>query len=67
MVVIGLLPQHLAGCRAELTACRQRLEALAALRSLAAPWLPAPLGFRPRRSEPCLARSTVHRLLRAEG
>ena len=38
-VVIGLLPQHLAGCRAELTACRQRLDSqavLVALRSLAA-------------------------------
>ena len=55
-VVIGLLPQHLAGCRPELTACRPRLAsnaALVALRSLAAPWLPAlpaPLGFRPQRS-----------------
>ncbi len=27
--VIGLLPQHLAGCRAELTACRQRLDSKA--------------------------------------
>ena len=58
-VVIGLLPQHLAGCRAELTACRQRLDSqavLVALRSLAArslPVLPAPLGFRPHRNEPC--------------
>ena len=58
-VVIGLLPQHLAGCRAELTACRQRLDSqavLVALRSLAArslPALPAPLGFRPHRNEPC--------------
>ena len=55
-VVIGLLPQHLAGCRPELPACRQRLAsdaALVALRSLAAPWLPvlpAPLGFRSDRS-----------------
>ena len=54
-VVIGLLPQHLAGCRPELTSCRQRLDSqavLVALRSLAAPWLPvlpAPLGFRPHR------------------
>ena len=51
--VIGLLPQHLAGCRPELSACRKRLGSdavLVALRSLADPWLavlPAPLGFRP--------------------
>ena len=52
-LVIGLLPQKLSGCRAEITACRQRLgsdAALVALRSLTGPWLPAvaaPLGFRP--------------------
>ena len=56
--VIGLLPQHLAGCRPQLTACRQRLDTdavLVALRSLAAPWLPvlpAPLGLRPHRRRP---------------
>ena len=54
--VIGLLPEHLAGCRPELTSCRQRLDtdaAMVALRSLAAPCLPvlaAPLGFLPHRS-----------------
>ena len=67
--VIGLLPQHLAGCRAELTACRQRLDseaALVALRSLAAPWLPAlpaPLGFRLHRSEPCHPTSAAQQHL----
>ena len=53
--VIGLLPQHLAGCRSELSSCRQRLDTdavLVTLRSLTSPWLPelpAPLGFRPHR------------------
>ena len=52
-LVIGLLPQQLSGCRAEITACRKRpgSEAvLVSLRSLTGPWLPAvaaPLGFRP--------------------
>ena len=52
-VVIGLLPQQLAGCRAELTACRRRLGSdavLVSLRSMTEPWLAelaAPLGFRP--------------------
>ena len=52
-LVIGLLPQKLSGYRAEITACRQRLDSdvvLVSLRSLTAPWLPtvaAPLGFRP--------------------
>ena len=51
--VIGLLPQHLAGCRPELSACRKRLGSdavLVVLRALADPWLavlPAALGFRP--------------------
>ena len=52
-LVFGLLPQQLSGCRAEITACRQRLDSdavLVSLRSLTDPWLPvlaAPLGFRP--------------------
>ena len=52
-VVIGLLPHQLAGCRAEITACRQRLgteAVLVSLRSLTERWLAdlaAPLGFRP--------------------
>jgi len=51
-LVIGLLPQ-LAGCRAEITACRARLgtdAVLVGLRSLTDWWLAtlaAPLGFRP--------------------
>ena len=51
-LVIGLLPQ-LAGCRAEITACRTRLGAdavLVTLRSLTDRWLAtlaAPLGFHP--------------------
>ena len=51
--MIGLLPQKLSGCRAEITACRQRLGSdavLVSLRSLTAVWLPVvatPLGFRP--------------------
>lgn len=50
-LVIGLLPQQLAGCRAEITACRARLGAdavLVRLRSLTDRWLAtlaAPLGF----------------------
>ena len=54
-LVIGLLPQQFAGCRAQVTACRQRLDSdavLVTLRSLTAPWLSnlaAPLGFRPHR------------------
>ncbi len=52
-VVIGLLPQQMAGCRAEITACRQRLgteAVLVSLRSLTERWLAdlaAPLGLRP--------------------
>ena len=54
-VVIGLLPQQLAGCRAEISACRARLGSdavLVSLRSLSEQWLgqlAAPLGFRPHR------------------
>ena len=53
-LVIGLLPQ-LAGCRAEITACRTRLgtdAVLVTLRSLTDRWLAtlaAPLGFHPHR------------------
>ena len=53
-LVIGLLPQ-LAGCRAELTACRARLgtdAVLVRLRSMTDRWLAtlaAPLGFHPHR------------------
>ena len=52
-LVKGMLPHRFAGCRAEITACRQRLDrdaVLVALRSLPEPWLPllaAPIGFRP--------------------
>ena len=52
-LVIGLLPEPLARCIAEMGAVRTRLEtetALRALRTLVAeqlPVLPAPLGFRP--------------------
>ena len=54
-IVIGLLPEPLARCIAEMGAVRTRLEtetALRALRALVAeqlPALPAPLGFRPHR------------------
>ena len=54
-IVIGLLPEPLARCIAEMGAVRTRLEtetALRALRTLVAeqlPVLPAPLGFRPHR------------------
>ena len=54
-IVIGLLPEQLARCIAEMGAVRTRLEtdtALRALRALVAaqlPVLPAPLGFRPHR------------------
>ena len=54
-IVIGLLPEPLARCVAEMGAVRTRLEtdtALRALRTLVAeqlPVLPAPLGFRPHR------------------
>ena len=54
-LVIGLLPEPLARCIAEMGAVRTRLEtetALRALRTLVAeqlPVLPAPLGFRPHR------------------
>ena len=54
-IVIGLLPEPLARCIAEMGAVRTRLEtetALRALRTLVAeqlPALPAPLGFRPHR------------------
>ena len=54
-IVIGLLPEQLARCIAEMGAVRARLEtdaALRALRTLVAqqlPVLPAPLGFHPHR------------------
>ena len=54
-IVIGLLPEPLARCIAEMAAVRTRLEtetALRTLRTLVAeqlPVLPAPLGFRPHR------------------
>ena len=54
-IVIGLLPEPLARCIAEMGAVRARLEtdaALRALRTLVAqqlPVLPAPLGFHPHR------------------
>ena len=54
-IVIGLLPEHLARCVAEMGAVRARLDtdiALRALRTLTAaqlPALPAPLGFYPHR------------------
>ena len=54
-IVIGLLPEHLARCVAEMGAVRARLDtdtALRALRILTAsqlPTLPAPLGFYPHR------------------
>ena len=54
-IVIGLLPEQLARCIAEMGAVRTRLEtetALRALRTLVAeqlPALPAPLGLRPHR------------------
>ena len=54
-LVIGLLPEHLARCVAEMGAVRARLDtdtALRALRLLTAaqlPALPAPLGFYPHR------------------
>ena len=54
-IVIGLLPEPLARCIAEMGAVRTQLEtetALRALRTLVAaqlPVLPAPLGFRPHR------------------
>ena len=54
-IVIGLLPEHLARCIAEMGAVRARLDtdiALRALRLLTAaqlPALPAPLGFYPHR------------------
>ena len=54
-IVIGLLPEHLARCVAEMGAVRARLDtdtALRALRLLSAaqlPVLPAPLGFYPHR------------------
>ena len=56
-IVIGLLPEPLARCIAEMGAVRARLEteaALRALRTLVAqqlPVLPAPLGFHPHRLE----------------
>ena len=54
-IVIGLLPEPLARCIAEVGAARMRLETETALRALRAPTdaqlpvLPAPLGFRPHR------------------
>ena len=54
-IVIGLLPEPLARCIAEMGAVRTRLETESALRALRAlvaeqlPALPAPLGFRPHR------------------
>ena len=53
--VVGLLPEQLARCRADVTAFRARLATAAVLpllRALTAAWLPelpAPLGFRPHR------------------
>ena len=55
-IVIGLLPEPLARCIAEMGAVRTRLQtetALRALRTLVAqplPVVPAPLGFRPHRT-----------------
>ena len=57
-IVIGLLPEPLARCIAEMGAVRTRLDtdiALRTLRTLADPQLralPAPLGFQPHRLEP---------------
>ena len=57
VLVIGLLPEQLERCVAEVGAVRARLatdSALVALRALTAkqlPALPAPLGFHPRRRE----------------
>ena len=57
-IVIGLLPEPLARCIAEVGAVRTRLQtetALRALRTLVAeqlPMLPAPLGFQPHRLGP---------------
>ena len=57
ILVIGLLPEPLERCAAEVGAVRARLgtdRALVALRALSAaqlPVLPAPLGFHPRRRE----------------
>ena len=54
-LVIGLLPEHLARCIAEVGAVRARLDTDIALRTLRTltdaqlPVLPAPLGFRPHR------------------
>ena len=54
-LVIGLLPEHLMRCVAEMGAVRTRLETDIALRTLRTlvdpqlPVLPAPLGFRPHR------------------
>ena len=57
-LVIGLLPERLARCAAEVGAVRARLEtdaALVRLRTLTGaqlPVRPAPLGFHPHRHEP---------------
>ena len=57
-IVIGLLPEQLARCTAEMGAVRTGLQtetALRALRTLVAeqlPVLPAPLGFQPHRLSP---------------
>ena len=54
-IVIGLLPEQLARCIAEMGAVRTRLETETALRALRThvaeqlPALPAPLGLRPHR------------------
>jgi len=54
-IVIGLLPEQLARCIAEMGAVRTRLHSEAALRALRTlvaeqlPVLPAPLGFQPHR------------------
>ena len=64
-IVIGLLPEPLARCIAEMGAVRTRLEtetALRALRTLVAeqlPALPAPLGFQPHRLD-TTNRNRVH-------
>ena len=68
-LVIGLLPERLARCIAEVGAVRTRLEtdsALVALRALTAaqlPALPAPLGFQPhRRSSTIRNRRFQHKM-----
>lgn len=58
VVLIGLLPNHLANCAAQVTAVRERLGHEAVLRALRAaadrqlPQLPSPLGFHPPAIDP---------------